>query len=229
LRSICKMRKLCIYTHILPGKYLLANRPMEKRENPIAAKRLRLAIYIAVASLSMLLSSCIVQPTIKSEEPSQQTIPVTTNITSNQMAVTSLSPYPKGWVPGTEGWIPPLPIGLDVPRSLSQSEWIKVGEIASTDRQVSIQTQNNNITGLIHYWVGYAGGPGVYADTEVDIISGRTIIPSEKHWYFPAILFQFTARTDRNSQLVAVDLESKQIVLSEGRGLEAPRKPLPPK
>ncbi len=62
---------------------------------------------------------------------------------------------------------------MSKPRNLADDEWNKVIEIASTDQQVIVQNKSNNVGELEHYWVGYVGGPGVYVETDSNIISGK--------------------------------------------------------
>ena len=100
---------------------------------------------------------------------------------------------------------------MEDPRILADDEWNKVVELARTDQEVTNQAEKNNVGDLIYYWVGYAGGPGVYVDPASDIISGK-VIPPEGCWFYPAIKFVYISRTDRNGQLVAVDLETKKMV-----------------
>lgn len=145
---------------------------------------------------------------------------------SSKTAIAYLPAVPRGWVEGTEGWIPPLPPGLNQPRMLTNEEWEMVDKIANQDQEVSKQRQKDNVHNLIHCWVGYAGGPGVYSHTELEINSGKVESPIG-HWYYPAIKYVYISRTDRNAQLVGVNLSTKQIVLTEGVGFEAPRKPRP--
>jgi hypothetical protein len=183
-------------------------------------------LLIALLGSIFLLSACAGQSTLSTGKSGQQ---VSSPTPGGDMKVTvnpNLSAYPKEWIPGTQGWIPPLPPGLDEPWILTQEEWNKVTEIARADHEVTIQTGNNNIDNLVHYWVGYSGGPGFDAETDSDIISGK-VNPPEGNWYYPAIMFLYVSRTERNGQLVAVDLTTKQIVLSEGSGFNVPTKPYP--
>jgi hypothetical protein len=172
--------------------------------------------------------SCTNQSIINTVKPDQQSGILMTSSAgrSSKTAIANLPAVPRGWVEGTEGWIPPLPPGLDQPRTLTYEEWEMVDKIASQDQEVSKQRQKDNVGKLVHCWVGYSGGPGFSNKTELDISSGKIDSPIG-YWYYPAIEYIYITRTDRNGQLIGVDISTNQIVLSNGKGLEAPRKPRP--
>ncbi|MFC1964240.1 hypothetical protein ACFLV1_02540 [Chloroflexota bacterium] len=88
---------------------------------------------------------------------------------------------------------------------------------AQTDSIIAEQIEKDNIGNTIRYWVGYAGGPGHYADEASAIMSGEAHPPANR-WYYPAIRVGFQAVTDRHGQLVGVDLESEKVVLSTPLG-----------
>jgi hypothetical protein len=122
---------------------------------------------------------------------------------------------------------------MDKPRPLTKEEWDKVIEIASTDPEVARQAANNNIRAREFWWVAYAGGPGVYADSDDAIIggadsaimSGKARLPTIECWYYPAIRFESPGTDhlgDYLGRLVAVDLATGKIVLSEGWGRTVP-------
>ena len=151
------------------------------------------------------------------------------SITCTNSKEIALSPIPRGWVPGTEGWIPPLSLGLSQPRSLTEEEWNRVIEIASTDPEVIKQSANGNIGDMERWWVVYGGGPGFNRETDSNITSGKARLPTGARWYYPATLFLYRMRTDRGGQLVAVDLNTGKVVLSNGYdGPYPPPKPKPP-
>lgn len=137
---------------------------------------------------------------------------------TGQVPIISLTPYPRGWVPGTEGWIPPLPPGLSQPVPLIPEDWNRILEVASTDAEVVRQTANNNIRGRVFWWVAYAGGPGNYDDSDAAFMSGKANLPTGEHWWYPGIRFEYHTKTDRRAQIVAVDLETGKIIFSSGWG-----------
>jgi hypothetical protein len=77
---------------------------------------------------------------------------------------------------------------------------------------------------MVHYWVGYAGGPGHLSISELESKGFEKGL-----WYYPAIRFVYRSRTDRNGQTVGVDLNTERIVFSGPYGLEIPRKLIPSK
>lgn len=200
-------------------------------------------LLIIVLSNIILLTSCTDKSSIITQAPASTTESPTvvdtpketissTNTPTNPVNtpgnpnLPDLPPYPRGWVKGRDGWIPPLPPGLAQPRLLSEEEWEAVKEIASLDLEVSIQYSNNNIGATLHYWVGYSGGPVPFNTIESNIISNNFKLPATGHWYYPALLFQYASRTDRQGQWVGVDLGARKIVYSK-MNPNLPERPLP--
>jgi hypothetical protein len=53
----------------------------------------------------------------------------------------SLPSTPSGWTTEREGWIPPIPRGMDNPGPLSQADWDKVLKLAYTEMEVVKQQE----------------------------------------------------------------------------------------
>jgi hypothetical protein len=165
-------------------------------------------------------------------EPAEETSPGVNTEPSGQsselpIAPIKLSPYPKGWVPGTEGFIPPLPPGINEPSALSQEEWDRVVEITRTDPEVTKQNVNNNIRDIERWWVAYGGGQGAWAEADSVIMSRKTF-PPEGWWFYPAMMFLLRSFTDSMGILVAVDINSERVVFSSAWLGIVPTKPRPP-
>jgi hypothetical protein len=143
----------------------------------------------------------------------------------------SLPPTPTGWNPGTEGWIPPLPRGMDQPRGLSQAEWDKVLSLASTDEMVK-QLESFNLKSTLRLWLKYTGGAGHSVVMDSDILSGKAHLPTEYTWYYPAISFDYRYQVARpghensTGRTVGVDIKMKRIIYTYNHW-ELPSK-LPP-
>jgi hypothetical protein len=127
---------------------------------------------------------------------------------------------PSGWTTGTEGWIPPIPRGLDKPHPLSIDEWEKVLVLAGTDPEVIKQTQNKNISSTEHFWVGYSGRSSAFYDSDSRISAGNSHLPAEYTWYYPMIVFNYNTKVENPGQfdssglMVGVGINTHKIVYS---------------
>ena len=127
---------------------------------------------------------------------------------------------PQGWTPGTEGWIPPLPRGMDNPHPLSQAEWDKVLKIANTDTEVVKQYEYNNIVSTTRFWEEYTGGAGSSYNSDSEILAGKAHLPTEYTWYYPAISFNYRNQVAMPGQgksagrMVGVDIKTNKRVYS---------------
>ena len=169
-----------------------------------------------VLVLSVALASC---KTASQEKPGQ---PASVNSSS----LVSLPAYPRGLIIPGMGWVPPVPPGMNPPRALTEAEWGRIEEIARTDPVVAAQIKNNNIGAAERWWIGYTGGVGNLGD-EDSAVTSSSYKPLPDAWYYPAILFLFISRTDRDGQYVAVDLTTGRVVFSSNLGLP-PERPFPP-
>lgn len=172
-------------------------------------------------SITIFLVGCT---TKNMEEP---TVYHTKTPTATETPNVSLTPYPRGQVPGSQGWIPPLPPGMEQPRVLTEADWELVLTLSRSDPEIVKQADNDNIDNEVRFWVGYAGGPGFNNYPDSSIISGE-VQPPGNHWYYPAIEFTYKTRTDRSGQIVGVDLDTKRVVFSNGWGM-LPEHSLPPR
>jgi hypothetical protein len=188
----------------------------------IARKLLLITIIITILVISFIGFTC----TNEGEQSGQTAeLSVSTGDPGGQPVETppiNLPSYPKDWVPGTEGWIPPLPPGMNQPRSLTEGEWDRVIDIARTDAEVTKQIERDNVVEMKRYWVGYGGGPGFNSNTDSAIMAGEAK-PPKGCWYYPAIKFVYRLRTDRLAQLVGVDLNANIVVLSNPSGQQVNR------
>jgi hypothetical protein len=127
---------------------------------------------------------------------------------------------PQGWTQGREGWIPPLPQGMDKPGPLSQAEWDKVLSLASKDTEITSQYKINNITSTMRLWVEYDGDAGWLYNSDSLILSGKANLPAKYTWYYPAINFYYHNKItipgygDSAVRTVGVDIKTGKIIFT---------------
>jgi hypothetical protein len=127
---------------------------------------------------------------------------------------------PQGWTQGREGWIPPLPQGMDKPGPLSQAEWDKVLSLAGKDTEITNQYKNNNIISTTRLWVEYDGDAGWLDDSDSLILSGKAHLPTKYTWYYPGISFYYRNKItipghmDSTGRMVGVDIKTGKIIFT---------------
>lgn len=129
-----------------------------------------------------------------------------------------LPPTPTDWIADREGWIPPLPPGLEAPSLSNPEDWDKILGLAFTDPEIMTQYGKQNIGNVEHFWTGYSGGVQAFTDSDSRIQSGKAHLPEEYTWYYPAVLFSYRSWPNTpgmlvpTRRLVGVDLKTNKLV-----------------
>jgi len=125
------------------------------------------------------------------------------------------------------------PSGGEQPRILTEAEKDRIMEIASSARQVMEVKRNPDIGKVETYyqWVGRSNGTGYLNHKPIE--DGIVDVSDKPNTYYPAVIFKFTPKFDKNSRCgirVAVDLETGTVVYVGGFNASEmmPRKKLPP-